>query len=184
MVLNKSDEKGFFIGKKLHVEFKNLGSVAKTDFTPDITGTWTMDMTLGGADVSGYTETEQTLGDSGATVTSIELSPISARVTYDFPRIEETEEYEDENGDLRTHTYYKDAPTVSGVKLKDGTTIVNLYNGGTEGYSSEDSNEYISTFTFNRVIDSDQVASVLFRKAPVNSGNEAAELEYYEVALN
>lgn len=184
MVLNKSDEKGFFIGKKLHVEFKNLGSAAKTDFTPDITGTWALDMTLGGADVSGYTETEQTLGDSGATVTSVELSPISARVTYDFPRIEETEEYKDENGNLRTHTYYKDAPTVSGVKLKDGTTIMNLYNGGTEGYSSENSNEYISTFTFNRVIDSDQVASVLFRKTTENSGNEAAEPEYYEVALN
>lgn len=184
MVLNKSDEKGFFIGKKLHVEFKNLGSAAKTDFTPDITGTWTMDMTLGGADVSRYTETEQTLGDSGATVTSVELSPISARVTYNYPRIEESEEYEDENGDLRTHTYYKDAPTVSGVKLKDGTTIMNLYGGGTEGYPSEDSNEYISTFTFNRVIDSDQVASVLFRKTAENSGNEAVEPEYYEVALN
>lgn len=184
MVLNKSDEKGFFIGKKLHVEFKNLGSVAKTDYTPDVNGTWVLDMTLGGADISRYTETEQKLGDSGATVTSVELSPISARVTYDFPRIEETEEYEDENGDLRTHTYYKDAPTVSGIKLKDGTTIMNLYGGGSEGYPSEDSNEYISTFTFNRVIDSDQVASVLFRKATENSGNEAADPEYYEVTLN
>ena len=184
MVLNKSDEKGFFIGKKLHVEFKNLGSVAKTDYTPNVNGTWVLDMTLGGADVSRYTETEQKLGDSGATVTSVELSPISARVTYDFPRIEETEEYEDENGDLRTHTYYKDAPTVSGVKLKDGTTIMNLYGGGSEGYPSEDSNEYTSTFTFNRVIDSDQVASVLFRKTAENSGNEAAEPEYYEVTLN
>ena len=184
MVLNKSDEKGFFIGKKLHVEFKNLGSVAKTDYTPDVNGTWVLDMTLGGADVSRYTETEQKLGDSGATVTSVELSPISARVTYDFPRIEETEEYEDENGDLRTHTYYKDAPTVSGIKLKDGTTIMNLYGGGSEGYPSEDSNEYISTFTFNRVIDSDRVASVLFRKTAENSGNEAAEPEYYEVTLN
>lgn len=184
MVLNKSDEKGFFIGKKLHVEFKNLGSVAKTDFTPDINGTWVLDMTLGGADVSRYKETEQKLGDSGATVTSVELSPISARVTYDFPRIEETEEYEDENGALRTHTYYKDAPTVSGVKLKDGTTIMNLHGGGSEGYPSEDSNEYTSTFTFNRVIDSDQVASVLFRKTAENSGNEAAEPEYYEVTLN
>lgn len=184
MVLNKSDEKGFFIGKKLHVEFKNLGSVAKTDYTPNVNGTWVLDMTLGGADVSRYTETKQKLGDSGATVTSVELSPISARVTYDFPRIEETEEYEDENGDLRTYTYYKDAPTVSGVKLKDGTTIMNLYGGGSEGYPSEDSNEYTSTFTFNRVINSDQVASVLFRKIAENSGNEAAEPEYYEVTLN
>ena len=52
MVLAKSDEKGFFMGKNLHVEFKNLGTVAKADYTPDIDGTWALDMTLGGAAVS------------------------------------------------------------------------------------------------------------------------------------
>ena len=36
MVLAKSDEKGYFIGKKLHVEFKNLGTVAKAEYFPDI----------------------------------------------------------------------------------------------------------------------------------------------------
>ena len=72
----------------------------------------------------------------------------------------------------------------SGLKLKDGTTIMNLYGGpGTEGYSSDDSNEYISSFAFDRVIDPDQVASVLFWKGVVNGGSEAEKLEYYEVVL-
>lgn len=184
MVLSKSDEKGFFMGKKLHVEFKNLGTVAKADYTPDIDGTWALDMTLGGADVSRFTETEQKLGDSGATVTSVELSPVSIRVAYEFPRIEKNEEYIDENGETQIVTHYEEAPRASGVKLKDGTTILNLYGGpGTAGYISDDSDEYISGFAFDRVIDPDQVASVLFRKTTNDNGNMAEEPEYYEVAV-
>lgn len=184
MVLAKSDEKGFFMGKNLHVEFKNLGTVAKADYTPDIDGTWALDMTLGGADVSRFTETEQKLGDSGATVTGVELSPVSIRVSYDFPRIEKNEEYEDENGETQITTYYEDAPMASGVKYKDGTTIMNLYGGpGTEGYISEDSDEYISGFAFDRVIDPDQVASVLFYKTTNGNGDVTEEPEYYEVAV-
>lgn len=184
MVLSKSDEKGFFMGKKLHVEFKNLGTVAKADYTPDIDGTWALDMTLGGADVSRFTETEQKLGDSGATVTSVELSPVSIRVAYEFPRIEKNEEYIDENGETQVTTYYEEAPRASGVKYKDGTTIMNLYGGpGAAGYISDDSDEYISGFAFDRVIDPDQVASVLFRKTTNDNGNMAEEPEYYEVAV-
>ena len=143
MVLSKSSEKGFFIGKTLHVEFQNLGTVEKTEYTSDIDGTWAMDMTLGGADVSRYTETTYELENTGATVTSVELSPVSIRVTYDFPRQEVTDEYEDENGKMQTYTSYAEAPMASGVKLKDGTSILNLYGGpGSAGYEAEDSDIY------------------------------------------
>ena len=184
MVLAKSDEKGFFIGKKLHVEFQNLGSLAKADYTPDIEGTWALDMTLGGSDESRYTEVTQDIGDSGATVTSVELSPVSIRVTYDFPRVEQTEEYEDENGEMQTFTSYAEAPFASGLKLKDGSTIMNLYGGpGTAGYVDEESNTYISGYAFDRVIDPEEVEAVLFRKEITNGDTETEEPEYYEVAV-
>ena len=184
MILSKSDEKGFFIGKTLHVEFQNLGTVAKAEYTPDIDGTWAMDMTLGGADASRYTETDQELGNTGATVTSVELSPVSIRVTYDFPRQEVTNEYEDENGKLQTYTSYVEAPMASWVKLKDGTTILNLYGGpGSAGYDAEDSDIYVSGYAFDRVIDPDQVEAVLFRKSSENGESETEEPEYYEVTL-
>lgn len=184
MVLAKSDEKGFFIGKKLHVEFQNLGSLAKADYTPDIEGTWALDMTLGGSDESRYTEVTQDIGDSGATVTSVELSPVSIRVTYDFPRVEQTEEYEDENGEMQIFTSYAEAPFASGLKLKDGSTIMNLYGGpGTAGYVDEESNTYISGYAFDRVIDPSEVEAVLFRKETTNGDTETEEPEYYEVAV-
>ncbi|RGD64491.1 DUF4179 domain-containing protein [Lachnospiraceae bacterium OF09-6] len=184
MVLAKSDEKGFFIGKKLHVEFQNLGSLAKADYTPDIEGTWALDMTLGGSDESRYTEVTQDLGNSGATVTSVELSPVSIRVTYDFPRVEQTEEYEDENGEMQIFTSYAEAPFASGLKLKDGSTIMNLYGGpGTAGYVDEESNTYISGYAFDRVIDPSEVEAVLFRKETTNGDTETEEPEYYEVAV-
>ena len=184
MVLSKSEEKGFFIGKKLHVEFQNLGTVAKADYTPDIEGTWALDMTLGGSDESRYTEVTQDMEDSGATVSSVELSPVSIRVTYEFPRVEQTEEYEDENGETQVATYYAEAPFASGLKLKDGSTIMNLYGGpGIAGYVDEESNTYISGYAFDRVIDPSEVEAVLFRKDNANGNNETEETEYYEVAV-
>ena len=61
---------------------------------------------------------------------------------------------------------------------------MNLYGGpGTEGYISEDSDEYISGFAFDRVIDPDQVASVLFYKTTNGNGDVTEEPEYYEVAV-
>ena len=184
MVLSKSEEKGFFIGKKLHVEFQNLGTVAKADYTPDIEGTWALDMTLGGSDESRYTEVTQDLEDSGATVSSVELSPVSIRVTYEFPRVEQTEEYEDENGETQVATYYAEAPSASGLKLKDGSTIMNLYGGpGIAGYVDEESNTYISGYAFDRVIDPSEVEAVLFRRETTNGDTETEEPEYYEVAV-
>ena len=88
MVLAKGDEKGYFIGKKLHVEFENLGTVAKAEYFSDITGKWELDMTLGGADTSTIIQTGEQLGDTGLTLTSVELSPISIRAVKDGTRIE------------------------------------------------------------------------------------------------
>ena len=126
----------------------------------------------------------QDLGNSGATVTSVELSPVSIRVTYEFPRVEQTEEYEDENGETQTFTYYAEAPFASGLKLKDGSTIMNLYGGpGTAGYVDEESNTYISGYAFDRVIDPSEVEAVLFRRETTNGDTETEEPEYYEVAV-
>ena len=81
-------------------------------------------------------------------------------------------------------TYYAEAPFASGLKLKDGSTIMNLYGGpGTAGYVDEESNTYISGYAFDRVIDPSEVEAVLFRKETTNGDTETEEPEYYEVAV-
>ena len=160
MVLAKSDEKGYFIGKKLHVEFENLGTVAQAEYTPDITGKWDLDMTLGGADTSTIIQTEEKLGDTGYTLTSVELSPVSIRVSYDGDDGAENAE----------------VPMPTGLVLKDGTKLGSIYGG--PGSFGMDGSKYICSFAFDRVIDPDQVAAVLIPKN-VNGG----EGDYYQIAV-
>ena len=177
----KSHEKGFFTGKQLHVELENLGTVAKAQYFPDIEGSWILDMTLGGADTAKYIETNEKLGDTETTVTGVELSPVSMRVTYDFPKTEpRMEEFEDENGEIQTIAWPAQPPFAFGIRLKDGT-VMKYISAGSEstGYTSEEGQEYVVSFPLDRVIDPDQVEAVLFREY----NEESNEHLTYEVPL-
>ena len=177
----KSHEKGFFTGKQLHVELENLGTVAKAQYFPDIEGSWILDMSLGGADTAKYIETNEKLGDTETIVTGVELSPVSMRVTYDFPKTEpRMEEFEDENGEIQTVAWPAQPPFAFGIRLKDGT-VMKYISAGSEstGYTSEEGQEYVVSFPLDRVIDPDQVEAVLFREYD----EESDEHLTYEVPL-
>ena len=177
----KSHEKGFFTGKQLHVELENLGTVAKAQYFPDIEGNWILDMSLGGADTAKYIETNEKLGDTKTIVTGVELSPVSMRVTYDFPKTEpRMEEFEDENGEIQTIAWPAQPPFAFGIRLKDGT-VMKYISAGSEstGYTSEEGQEYVVSFPLDRVIDPDQVEAVLFREYDEESDKHLT----YEVPL-
>ena len=177
----KSHEKGFFTDKQLHVELENLGTVAKAQYFPDIEGSWKLDMTLGGADTAKYIETNEKLGDTETIVTGVELSPVSMRITYDFPKTEpRMEEFEDENGEIQTIAWPAQPPFAFGIRLKDGT-VMKYISAGSEstGYTSEEGQEYVVSFPLDRVIDPDQVEAVLFREY----NEESNEHLTYEVPL-
>ena len=177
----KSHEKGFFTGKQLHVELENLGTVAKAQYFPDIEGNWILDMTLGGADTAKYIETNEKLGDTETIVTGVELSPISMRITYDFPKTEpRMEEFEDENGEIQTIAWPAQPPFAFGIRLKDGT-VMKYISAGSEstGYTSEEGQEYVVSFPLDRVIDPDQVETVLFSEYDEENGKQLT----YEVPL-
>ena len=177
----KSHEKGFFTGKQLHVELENLGTVAKAQYFPDIEGSWKLNMTLGGADTAKYIETNEKLGDTETIVTGVELSPVSMRITYDFPKTEpRMEEFEDENGELQTIAWPAQPPFAFGIRLKDGT-VMKYISAGSEstGYTSEEGQEYVVSFPLDRVIDPDQVKAVLFREYDEENGKQLT----YEVPL-
>ena len=177
----KSHEKGFFTGKQLHVELENRGTVAKAQYFPDIEGNWILDMTLGGADTAKYIETNEKLGDTETIVTGVELSPVSMRITYDFPKTEpRMEEFEDENGEIQTIAWPAQPPFAFGIRLKDGTVMKYISAGGeSTGYTSEEGQEYVVSFPLDRVIDPDQVEAVLFREY----NEESNEHLTYEVPL-
>ena len=167
MILSCSkDQRGYFIGKDIHVELRDLGIyTGKIDYTTEVEGTWVFDWTLGGADTTRLCEIDQPLEDTGAVIKSLEMSPISVVAEYDFPRQEIEEECIKTNGEIGTITRYAEPPSVVGVILKDGTVFKYLYGGpGGGGYDGDTGNIYRSKEAADRIIDPDEVESVLFLK--------------------
>ena len=164
IVTMTSRERGYFIGKPIHVELKELGSYAETagSVVPDVEGTWSFDWVMEGSKEMKMLELNEELGDSGAAVVKAELSPISVSLLYDFPMQEETELGEDADGEPFVYTTYVEPPYFSGVRLKDGTLYTGISGAGSSGYADENHELYEFTTALNRVIDVDQVESLAF----------------------
>ena len=185
ILTNDVKEAGYFIGKDIHVELENLGIyTGKLDHTTKVEGTWTFDWTLGGADTTRVCEMDYALGDTGATVKRLEISPISVIAEYDFPRQIVVEECIEEDGTSGTFERYAEPPSVVGVELKDGTVIKYLYGGpGSGGYDGYTGNTYRSKEAADRIIDPDEVESVLFLKN-YTQWQDPETPEFIEVPLN
>lgn len=183
--MNNYSEKGFFIGKDIQVELKDLGTVDKAEFTKTLEGAWNFEWTLGGADTAKTYTLNQPLGDSGATIQTVEISPISVYAEYNFPIQKETITGENEDGTTSESTTFKEAPPLMGIKLKDGTVIKNMYmGGGMIGYQNNSSDDYVYAYATDRIIDPDQIAYFLFINDDAPIGEQGmTEDNFYEVAV-
>lgn len=165
-------EKGGFFGKDLHIELSDLGIVGDNEVLSDVVkGDWTCDIKLSGDQTAKSITTEQVMGDTGAVLTGCEVSPISLRAVFNVENVTISRTEADEN-----------IPQLSGVKLKDGTIIAGIADGGTGHFFGD--NEYEEVFATNRILDVDQIESVLLFKS--YWGDEASPSldNFYEVPLN
>lgn len=153
------------IGKNVHIEFTGLGTVYKAEYFPDLEAVWAFDFTLKGSDKVRKLNLSEQLGDSGATVIYAEISPVSIYINYDFPLQEEAIEGINENGEAITSTTFVEAPSVVGVRLKNGTLLPYITNGGVEGYLDESHEIYTGSYALDRILDTDQVDALLFQKS-------------------
>ena len=150
MTLYKTDPEEILLGQTIHVLLKNLGTVKKAEFMNGMGGTWKFDIPVNGKDTAKSFELNTVLENANITVLSAAISPISIRVDYEVTG--ELQTQEDDNG----------LPEVNGVVLKDGSLLY-LGNGGQSGYQEgSDTHAYLMT-AFDRVIDVDQVQSLLFQ---------------------
>lgn len=184
MLLANCDEPGYFVGKPIHLELCNLGTVHKAAFTPDIDATWTFDFILQGSDKVRECRLSEMLGDSGATVVEAQISPISLYVAYDMPLQMQAIDGVDENGQPIQSTTFVEAPHLTGVRLKDGTLLDGITTGGgSEGYMSDDTNLYEAVFATGSIIDPEQVDALLFIKSQPEGEAELTEENLYIVPI-
>lgn len=175
---------GSFIGKELHVEFQGLGVYEEkaSDVTVKVDGDWAFDLTLPGSDQAQTFELDAELEGSGATVSKAVLTPLSATISYDFPYEEETEIGADENGEETVVHTFAEPPSFLGFRMKDGSDI-RVMGGGSSGYNDENTEVYRVVESYERVVDIDQIDSLLFKKSSPQEERALTDDEMYLVPL-
>ena len=185
---------------KIHLEGLGYYKGKAEDCLVQIPGTWDFAFTLPGADeVRKYTDLDCPIGDSGAVLKELEVSPISIAVTYAFPRniLTETGYYEEmiteEDGTQHPQStpfereYYEEPPLLTGVKLKDGTVLMGINGGpGSSGYVDEDSGIWVNRFGTGKILDPDEIASLLFldrNTLPEEEVPDITEENCFEVSI-
>lgn len=175
-------QRGWAIGREIQVEFKNLcgyeTETGEADPESMTEGIWDFSWNLQGTDQMREWTVEIPLGDSGAVVRRVELSPASGYVEYDWPRQREIRQAVGPDGEITEISRWARAPRMCGVRLKDGTVYPSLFSGdGSEGYlsSGQESIGYYACRGCERLIAPEQVDSLLFENTD--------EGGFYEVVL-
>ena len=184
-VLMMNTEKGYFLDKPVHARLKGLGVYDKKagNINVEAQGEWEFDWTLAGSSAARQDNLNAPLENSDATVLKAELSPISVSVTYQYPRQGETKTAFYEEGEEFEYQEFKEPPYFTGVRMKDGTIYTGISDAGMGRYESEDSDRYEYTAGLSRVIDVEQVDSLLFIKSYPEGEQPLTEENLYFVSL-
>lgn len=73
-------------------------------------------------------------------------------------------------------------PLLTGVKLKDGTLVMDT-QGGVLGYTDGGKRNYEERYGMGRILDVDEVESLLFVKKPLEEERELTEDDLYVVNI-
>lgn len=163
-------------GKDIRIQLNNLG---------ETTETWNLEWTLESTSTAVKAKVNEVLGNSGATVTSVEVAPMSIKIYYDFPRTEIQKTALDENGNAKAYTELAEPPRFAGIKMADGTVYSGSFGGGTYGYESTNSSVYVAKVSLLRIVNPKEVQSLLFFRddIAITGENEMTEADCYEVKI-
>lgn len=177
--------KGSLMDKEIDVKFSDLGVIReKAGAAEDVVkGNWSFKWKLTGSDEIYTAKVNEKLGDSGATVIGAEVSPISIKAVYDFPARTVKEKAVDESAGTEYETdMLAEPPLLAGVKLKDGTLVTDT-QGGVLGYTDGGRKNYEERFGMGRILDVDEVESLLFVKKPLEEERELTEGDMFVVNI-
>ena len=153
-----------FLGKTMHVEFKNLGTLSKASFISAVDGDWNFELNLPDVSSSQNIKVGQKVEGTDFTMEDIHISPISVKVNYSVGTA--PVENEDDLG----------IPEVKGVVLKDGTRIPYLMNPGRLGYTDNSKSNAYQISGFDRVVDVDEIAALIVLTSYENEKVETLEI--------
>ena len=158
------DRNDSFLGKTIHVEFKNLGTISKGALITAVDGDWNFEINLSNVSSTQNIKVGQKVEGTGFMLEDINISPISIKVNYSVSAA--PVEKEDDLG----------IPEVKGVVLKDGTRIPYLINPGRVGYTDSDKSNAYQIAGFARVVDVDEMAALIVMTSYENEKVKTLEI--------
>lgn len=165
IILYSDGEKELFLNQPISIQFNGIGYYEENlDIVTQIDETWKFEWVLKGDDNIYYKECNSSIGDSDVVLSSIEISPISIRALLDIL----------EN---------KEIPVIYAVKLKDGTIYKYITNAGSQGYVGGGGNKYELLFSTTRILEVDQVESIIFITSVPEGEEEPNEENLTEVDI-
>lgn len=151
------------LGKTVKVDFKNLGSLYKTEFTDGVEGDWNFEITLPSVSSAKEFDVNKAIDGTSFTLTKLEISPVSLNATYTTDNAPEANQ--DDLG----------VPCVKGVVLKDGSRLPYLTDGGSIGYTDDSKTEAYNILGYDRVIDVDNVRALII--SPTGNTSDTVEVD-------
>lgn len=164
-IASYNGKKGALIGKTIYVELADLGVYTQKGEAPDtyVEGQWNFDWQLNGSTQSYHFDMNTELADTGIFIKQIEITPISMKAVMDDSGAE------------------TGIPWLTGVKLKDGTYLTNLYMG--PGFKGRREGDYVDHFLTDRILDVDEIEAVLFQKTTAYDRDAPVEDMFYIVNI-
>lgn len=151
------------LGKTVKVDFKNLGTLYKTEFTDGVEGDWNFEITLPSVSSAREFDVNRAIDGTSFTLTKLEISPVSLNATYTTDNAPEANQ--DDLG----------VPCVKGVVLKDGSRLPYLTDGGSIGYTDDSKTEAYNILGYDRVIDVDNVKALII--SPTGNTSDTVEVD-------
>ena len=149
------------LGKTVQIDFTNLGTVDKAEYTNVLNGAWSFTIPLSSVSSDKTITVDKPVDGTPFTLKDIKISPVSMELNYHTDQ--KTEISEDTVG----------IPELMGIVLKDGTRYPYLADSGMNGYTDDALTDAYTLRSFDRVIDVDDVAALLIMPA---DGSETVEI--------
>ena len=149
-VQNQNDS---ILGKTVQVDFTNLGTVKKAEYTNALDGTWNFTIPLSSVSSDKTISVDKAVDGTPFTLKEIKISPVSMELNY----------HTDEKVEISEDTV--GIPELMGVVLKDGTRYPYLADSGMTGYTDDTLTDAYTLRSFDRVIDVDDVTALLIMPA-------------------
>ncbi len=176
MQLSWNEEEGSLPGRIIEVTFNDL-STAENEITEKIQGKWSLRWKLEGSSETIKRIYDLPMGQTGAIIKAVELSPLSAIIEIEWPYQENT------TGSLDKAL---PPPQFAGIQMKDGRILTEekgnlLAENSSKFEKLTDSNTAVFTekAVFTRIIDSNSVTALLFENPEyqgvlISGGNTSA----------